>query len=224
MEKRKVLLLICGALLVSGCSGTYLTHYENLKIAFAKPYDATPSIEMVKSSEVDFALVKNGDRPFARMALAYQENGKNKWVSADNGMLINKAGHIVKTVGLKNDLIYVSDTDTMPLSDIDQLGNIQWKRYLDWQTGEYGHEVVSTFDVKKSTTNIEIMNHSFESIMVVEKVRYAVPSSKWKLQNEWENHFWFDTKSGLLLKSSQQVSPFSERVEVQYISRAVRLM
>ncbi|XOV80076.1 MAG: YjbF family lipoprotein [Aestuariibacter sp.] len=224
MDKRILIVTWLIGCFLSGCTGTYVTHYENLKLAFADPVDPSPSLDVVRESPVDLALVKIGDTVHARIALAYQENGIDKWISADKAMLAIKDGHIIKTHSFKNDLIYVSETEMMPLANINKVSSIQWRRNVDWESGEYGHVIESTFQRSNENESIEILGKLFTTIVVVERAEYLSPSKHTKWNRSWENTFWFDKDSGELLQSSQQTSPFSKRIDMQYISRAVRLM
>lgn len=223
MEKRKVLLYLLLSALLSACSGTYMTHYENLKLAFATPPDPTPSLDEINNSDADLALIKIGERSLARIALAYQENGINKWVSADNAMLVIMHGHIVKTHGFNNDLLYMSDTDKMPLYS-GKLHLNSWERLVDWDQGEYGYSVTSVFSELPGVERIDILGKSFAVRVILEQATYADPEGQWRTGASWENRFWFDEQTGILLQSSQKLSPFSDRFDIQYISRAVRLM
>lgn len=222
MDKRIICLVVGSVMFLSACSGTYLTHYRNLKLAFSEAPLPQQSVEEVKASEVDWALVKSGGRALARISLAYQDADGSKWVSADNAMLVIRHGVVIKTLGFQNDLLFTHVETDIPLSS-KLTTETKWRRVQDWEAGEYGYLVESTFS-NAGNTSITIMGQNFETKVVKEVVTYQSPSDHWKLNDCWENTYWFDTNTGILLQSSQQASPFSDRFELQYISRAVRLM
>ena len=113
MNVKKLTLSLIILIIISACSGTNHAYYQTLKIAFTEQDDAEMTLAEVRQSEVDVISVKRGERPAAIMALAYLENGQHKWVSSDKTMLIMEKGRIIRTVGLSEGLLYVSDTSEL---------------------------------------------------------------------------------------------------------------
>lgn len=62
----------------------------------------------MQQSDIDLISVKRGERPVAIMALAYLENDQHKWISRDKAMLTMEKGRIVRTLGLTENLLYLS--------------------------------------------------------------------------------------------------------------------
>ena len=208
----------------SSCSGTYKAYYQTLKITFSAQKDIKLTLDEVLRSDVDVMLVKRGERPSAIMALAYLENNQHKWVSSDNTMLVMDKGRIKRTLGLDKNLLHLSNTDFDPLkslpkhvSDKSQI----WLRDIDLTGDEYGYPIESKFS-QASPDTIQALNLNIEVMLYVETLHYKAPANYLRVNKSWENHFWY-AKNGDLIKSIQKVSPFSEPVEITYLSRIARL-
>tara|TARA_R110002012_G_scaffold34965_4_gene100456 strand:- start:3624 stop:4319 length:696 start_codon:yes stop_codon:yes gene_type:complete len=229
MTIKKFAFAIFVAIATTSCSGTYRAYYDTLKIAFTEPKDATMTLEQINKSKIDLMSVTRGERPAAIMALAYIENGQHKWVSGDNAMFIMEQGRVVRTLGLDKNLIYLSSTSSDPLKTISNpsLSSGQpspsiWQRSADWSGDEYGYPITSSFDRPTSKT-IQVLGKAVETILYVENVNYEAPSDYLRFDEKWQNYFWFDKRSGSLVKSVQTSSPMSEKVEFVYLSRIARL-
>lgn len=226
MKENKLLLVALTLILFSSCSGTYKAYYQTLKIAFAEQVDAQKTLAEVQQSEVDIISVKRGDRPAAIMALAYLESGQHKWVSNDNAMLIMHKGRLIRSLGLSDNRLYLSNLDNDPLNYIANNTPLEgipptWFRYADRDGDEYGHPIRSSFSLPKEQT-IQALNLEVYSNYYVETVNYEAPARYTRLNKSWKNHFWY-SKDGELIKSIQQISPVSEPLEVTYLSRIARL-
>lgn len=220
----RLFFLSCAIFSLLSCAGTYHIYVDTLKQTFKADEDVQLSLDDVKSSKIDLALVKAGDRPTASMALAYIESGQHKWVSADNAMLIKEQGRIVRTLGLAQNLLFTTNKPLDPLKNaFDSLKQAQWTRTLDWEHGEFGYQVTSNFDYQ-GETSVSILGKQFKVGLVNENARYPNPSNFWHLSENWTNQFWFDLESGTLLKSLQKLSPNGEEFVTTYVSRAARLL
>jgi len=223
----KILTLSALVLIItSGCSGTHHAYYQTLKIAFTEQDNAKMTLIEVQQSKVDVISVKRGERPAAIMALAYLENGLHKWVSSDNTMLIMDKGRIIRTVGLGENLLYVSNTDLDPLKSLpnlskDELQRQIWSRIIDRTGDEYGYPMESIFNQAFQGT-LQALSLNIEANLYVETLSYPAPANYLQLNNSWKNCYWY-AKNGDLIKSIQKVSPLSESLEITYLSRIARL-
>jgi hypothetical protein len=226
MNLKTFLLNALIVILTSSCSGTYQAYYKTLKIAFSEQVDAQMTLIEVQQSEVDIISVKRGNRSAAIMALAYLENGQHKWVSNDSAMLIMRKGRIIRTLGLSDNQLYLSNIDNDPLrflangSQHNKLSE-PWLRIMDRSGDEYGYPLNSIFSQARKDT-LNTFNLNIETIYYVETVKYEAPTNYIRLNNRWENHFWF-AEDGGLIKSIQKTSPQSESLEITYLSRIARL-
>lgn len=210
----------------SACSGTYHAYYQTLQIAFSEQTNAEMTLAEVQQSEADVISVKRGDRPTAIMALAYIENGQHKWVSNDNAMLIIEKGRISRTLGLNENLLYLSNTELDPLKSLPKAPTHEtklqtWLRIADNTGDEYGYPIESTFS-QQQHDNVPMLGINTEAVLYIETVHYKAPSNYIRLHSSWKNHYWY-AKSGELIKSIQKVSPLSEPFEITYLSRIARL-
>jgi hypothetical protein len=226
MNVKILTLILLILILISGCSGTYQAYYQTLKIAFAEQDNAKLTLVEVQQSDIDVMSVKRGERPVAIMALAYIENSRHKWVSSDNTMLIMDKGRIIRTIGLNENLLYMSNTELDPLKSLLQPPKYEpepqtWSRIVDRTGDEYSYPIESIFS-QASLGTVQALNLNIEAILYVETLNYTAPANYLRLNNSWQNHFWY-AKNGDLIKSIQKVSPLSESLEMTYLSRIARL-
>lgn len=212
--------------LTSSCSGTYLSYYQTLKIALKEQVDAKKTLVEVQQSAIDLIYVKRGERPRALLGLAAIEDGQDKWLSGDNAMLIMENGRITRTLGLDENLLYLSNTDIDPLksipNDLENVAQIPtWSRITDRSGDEYGYPIASTFSQAQPKT-LQALGLKIDTLMFIETVDYKAPANYVRVHRSWQNHYWY-TKSGTLVKSIQKVSPMSDTLEITFLSQIARL-
>lgn len=217
---KKIILVFITIHMLSACTPTMRSHYHNIRLAMTSDSDGRMERRLVEDSDVQVAFVKSGDRGWATVALAFNENGQEKWISGDRAMLVTKNGYVIKTIGFTNDLMFTSDLDSLPLPDYQQSST--WTRYQDWFKGEYGYEVHSKFS-KVADENIEILGEVFNTVKVRESAEYLGKANSIRFDDQWNNYFWYDKKSGALLQSQQKVSPFADEFTITYASLALSL-
>lgn len=221
---KKIILIATTLVLLalqSGCTNPLNSQIKNIQLAILLNIDAELTLEDVQKSEVDLALIKSGDRPVAVIARAFTEFGKEKWISEDQAMLVIKDHRVIRTVGFENDLLAVLTGEKDPLSDVSGINNKTWYWEVDWEVGEYGYSVNSHFSVNND--NLEIFGKTFSTLHITEQLAYEKAQGIFQ-NSSWENHYWVDKDSGVLLKTSQQSAPFSDRFVITFASNAVRLM
>jgi hypothetical protein len=223
MNMKTLFLSVLVVMLTTGCGGTYHAYYETLKIAFAEQPDAQMTLAEVQQSPVDVISVKRGERSNAIMALAYLENGQHKWVSSDKAMLIMEKGRIVRTLGLKENLLYLANTKTDPLKTLPaDMPKNQWQSAADYTGDQYGYPLESTFTAGKSE-ELTALTLNIDTVLFVEKVSYLAPANFMRFNSNWHNYYWYHKQSGELLKTIQTLSPFAEKLQITYLSRIARL-
>ncbi|MGI5308747.1 YjbF family lipoprotein [Rheinheimera sp. WS51] len=207
---------------LTSCAGTYRAYKDTLQYAFTEQPDASLTLAEVVNSKFDYLYVKHGERPQSVLALMFLEQNQLKWISADQAMLIMEHGRIVRTLGFSNDLLVLSAAAVDPLANIESIDdNTQWQRQLDWAGGEYGYSVTSRFVVEPGHS-LRLFDQDIAVTKVIEHLDYASPSNYLRFDQHWQNVFWFDAKSGLLLQSQQQLAPFTEPMQLTFISRVAR--
>ena len=128
--------LFC-CLLLSACSTTNRAYYDTLKLVFAGSEPKAYTVDQVLSSKADLLQVSSESGVQAVLALAFIEQGMNKWVSADHTLLKIHDGVIAQTEGFDTDLLFTSNLESNPLSNPSPLA-FSWQRKVDIQGVGYG--------------------------------------------------------------------------------------
>lgn len=220
--RTRLWLIITTLLIVSGCASSPSpspTALSLLHLALSRSGGITLTQEEVQNTPVDLLYVQLGDLPRAVLALAFLEEGEFKWISQDQAMLVTEQGRIVRTLGLKEDLLYLSNTKNDPLRlPVSQRSGAHWVRRSDWQVGaQSGYRIHSRFETEGEAL-LEIFGRSIPVQLQRERVRFMDTGE------EFENLFWSDPVSGMLLRSRQQLSPHTPVMELTHLSAIVRLI
>lgn len=214
--------VICSLGLV-GCSGTYHAYRDTLSYAFKPPADIELSAEQITASAADLLYFRYGEQRQVVLALAFMEHSQQKWISADNAVVVLQHGRIVRTAGLPHNLLFVTASTEDPLTrGVTSIAGSRWQSLTDWQQDEYGYLVQSQFSQPQPETLV-ILEHSFNVLKVTETLSYKTRPQFWRFDQQWQNEYWFEQSSGQLLKSRQQYAPFQPLSEMVFISRAARL-
>ena len=222
MALLKWLAVVTVALSLASCAGTYRAYKDTLQYAFTEQPDASLTLAEVVNSKFDYLYVTHGKRPQSVLALMFIEQNQLKWIAADEAMLIIENGRIVKTHGFSNDLIYVFASSPDPVADLAKISTTtEWQRQLDWASGEYGYTVKSRFELETGHS-LRFFEQDIAVTKVIEYLDYASPAKYVRFDQHWQNVFWFDANTGLLLQSQQQLAPFTEPMQLIFISRVAR--
>lgn len=216
----KKLLVMSVLMFLTACSGTYRTYVEMFELALKPQPDAVLSYSELTSDNPDYLYAKLGDQPRSVMGLLFIEQDQFKWTSANQVILVTEQGRIVRTSGLENDLIYTSNTLADPVKAA-AFTNASWGRMLDWEAGEYGYVVKSTFAVTENQF-LTFFGQQIKVRKVVETLSYDTPSTYWRFDGVWQNIFWFDETSGKLLQSQQMLAPGMQPLELIFITEVAR--
>lgn len=206
------------------CSGTYRAYLDTISYALSASPDTELSLDHIIASPSDLLYVRYGERAQVVMALAFIEQGQHKWVSADNVVLTMEQGRLVRTQGLANDMLYLSNRVADPLKRLPaELFRAEWVRLVDWHAGEYGYQVRSEFK-RLGEQQLLFFETRFNTVVFEEQVDYPNQSHFVVLNRQWRNIYWFDAVTGTLLQSQQQLMPESEPILMTYVSRISRLL
>lgn len=218
------LILILSFALLTGCAGTYRAYIDTLSYAFSPQPGASLTLEQVNASTSDLMYLRHGERPQVVMALAFIEQGQQKWVSADQVVLVIEQGRLVRSAGLTNDLLYLTNRAADPLKRLPgELFRADWLRLADWRFGEYGYQIRSTFKAA-GQQQLEFFGTSINTLVFEEYLTYPNQANFAGATTSWQNTYWFDSASGLLLQSRQQLTPQAEPIVMTYISRVSRVL
>ncbi|WJG09489.1 YjbF family lipoprotein [Aliiglaciecola sp. LCG003] len=213
-------ILFLSVIILTGCSSTQQAYKRNIEMYFENELDVLLTDQQVSDSPNDLIYIKVADRPVVTMGLAFIESNQYKWISADDALLVTQYGRAIRTRGFGQDLIYTSNLDSDPLkkSDNVQTGE-SWQRTVDFATHQFGTSFYSHFS-RSSDTTLIIQQREFQIIRIDEEVNFNSQSLG---ESTWMNSFWYDKKSGNLLKSRQKTTPKAEVIDITYISRALRV-
>lgn len=211
-------------MLVSACSTTQLAQLQNFKLFFSSKENVELSNEQISASPLDLAYVKRGEQPVITLALAFIENETYKWVSNDKAMIETLNGRITRLSGTEQILIHVKHLNEDPLLDILAGGSSvsNYKRRIDTQSDglqNYGASVSSTFSMHDGES-VSINGVNYPAIKIVETIQYQ---DIFHGKHTWNNDFYYHRDSQQLLQSTQTIAPNMETINIQYISRALRL-
>lgn len=218
-QLRSILLPALLLPLVSACSGTLNGYTDSLKYVLFPAPDAQLSNADLAKRPYDSLYAKVGSLPQAVLVLAFIEDGQQKWLSADKAMLVTKQGRLVKMAGFNQNLEFSKNFGTDPLSmGLRQIAvGQQFENLSDWtETTRKGYQ--RKFEIKHiSQVNLTLLGREFQTTLVEEEVTFAD-------QSTFVNQFWFESRTGVLLKSRQQSAHFADVIELTHISTAFRFI
>lgn len=215
-------ILLLSVILLTGCAGTYRAYIDTLSYAFSPPSGAQLTFEQVNAASSDLLYLTHGERPQVVMALAFIEQGQQKWISADQVVVVIEQGRVVRTAGLKNDLLYLTNRGADPLKRLPtELFRADWLRLADWRQGEYGYQIRSEFKAA-GQQDLAFFGKTITTLVFEEYLNYPNQPNFVGAKTSWRNTYWFDSASGVLLQSRQQLSPQAEPMLMTYISRINR--
>ncbi len=211
-------LAVVTAFLVS-CSSTHRLYMESLRLAFRSGPEK--SFEEVEQSKIDLLQLELGDKNPAFLALAYLEDDKYKWVSADHAVFVFHHDKLVQTSGFQNDLLQTSELEANPLVDKPTASANKWLYTIDVANHEFGLPVESTF-TSEGVEDKTFYGRTFTLHKWVETVRIEQSAPYWDSSYEWQNLYLVEPVSGYVFYSEQAASPFTEDMIITYVSRIVR--
>ncbi|QKJ88940.1 YjbF family lipoprotein [Paramixta manurensis] len=193
------LLLLC--LLLQACSPSQLGLGESIKLAVMGTDDVTLTNEQIQSLPYAsmYLRIDNGQRIF--VVLGYDENDQQKWVTRDKVMLVTQRGRLVKTLGLKDNLLQVNNLSQDPLADALHIQDgARWTRTLSWtENGQLrSGTAVSTFTRDKDAV-LELAGTKVACRVYHEEVNIDATGTS------WENTFWVDALTGQVRQSRQML-------------------
>lgn len=192
------------------------------KVALTPPPVVALTYSQVLNAPNDFLYVTADGQGRAALGLMFIEQNQLKWISASKELIVTEQGRIVRTRGLANDLLYLSNTVADPLK-LNTYTATPWLRTADWGQGEYGYNLQSTFETFPNQY-LTFFNQQLAVTKVVETIHYANPANYLRLDASWQNTFWLDANTGVVLQSQQQLAPGMPTLELIFISEIARLL
>lgn len=136
---------------------------------------------------------------------------KLKWLSNNNQMLVTEYGRIIKTVNLNGGNLsasYSMQADPLALGLLKNTTPKIWRRNVDFQpNNRMGYTLNSHFE-SKGKTQIMINESLTTALHFIEYV------TSFELNVHFENQFWIDPLSGVVLASLQTPAPGMSPIKI----------
>lgn len=193
------LLFLC--LLLQACTHTQRNLSDALTSAISGPEDVTISDEQIRRIPYAsmYVRIDNGQRLF--VVLGYNEYGQQKWLTRDSAMLVTVHGRLVKTLGLSDNLLNVSNLQNDPLQhplNIDE--GKQWTRNISWtEKGQLRSGFAVSRFTREPDENILIGERQIACRVYREDVKIEATGKR------WENRFLVDAATGQLRQTHQML-------------------
>lgn len=149
------------------------------------------------------AYLTLGPLPQALVVQAFDEQGQNKWVSADRNLFVQQHGRWVKTIGLPSDVLSLSNLDQDPLANPLAITT----QGVTWSTTLYaanslqsGRQLQMTL-TRQQNEVVKIQDQPHTLVHIVESVT-AQPGNE-----RWENDYWANPQTGRIERSVQTLGP-----------------
>lgn len=199
----RYLLTVVLCLLAAACSQSQKGIGETFKLAIF----GTPDVELTPEQIHDipyasiYARINDGSQIF--MVLAYAENGDLKWVSRDKAMLVTRNGRLVKTIGLTDNLMEVTNLASDPLLHGQNiLDGAEWTHTQSWTEKQQLRSATFTSRFSQAgTETITILNVPHTYIVINEDVTVE------ELNEHYQNRFWLEPGTGVVRKAQQFAGP-----------------
>jgi len=189
--------------LVAACNQSQQGIGETVKLAIFGTPDVQLTAEQVH--EIPYASIYakvNGESQIL-LVLAYAENGNLKWVTRDKAMLITRNGRLVKTLGLPDNLLDVTEQDSDPLIHAQRIvDGTQWTRIQSWTEGKQLR--TATLSSRFSLAGVEtvtVLNVPHVYRVLDEDISVA------QLNIHYHNRFWIEPDTGAVRKTEQYIGP-----------------
>lgn len=195
--------LFCSLIGTSGCAQYQSMMTDTAKVAIMGQSDVEVSSQKVAETPYSSAYLKVGKAPRAFVILGFAEQGNLKWLSADKNMVVMRAGRLVKTVGLGEDIRYLDNLtqDPLALGLLKTSTPMKWQHRAEWsQVYRGGYDLQSEFQYK-----------GIEQIPILGKThmlkRFDELVTAPALKTSYINQYWLDPASGQVIQSYQYMGP-----------------
>ena len=223
---KKKLFVFPIVLTLMGCSQKMNDVNETVKTAFFAQ-DVILSSSQLSQIPYSTMYARIGDDNRALMVLGfaepsfadrqYQKSNELKWMSADKAMLVTQNGRLIKTRHLRDgNLLDTRFESPDPVSlGLHSTTHLTWKRSIDWQPGYHiQYRMESTF-VRQGLQSISVNDVELSLLYVTEHV--SVP----ELALNYNNQFWVDPSTGVVIKTLQRIAPLQPEIEMTFLYQVV---
>ncbi|MGU3415520.1 YjbF family lipoprotein [Enterobacteriaceae bacterium C34A] len=211
---RPLFFLLLG--LLQGCTPAQQSMMDTFDTALKGDKDITLSDEFIRTQPYSSMYLRLNQGQQIFVVLGFIEQGQSKWLTADNAMIVTRQGRLLKTTGLKENLLEVRSPQHDPLSEpLPLQQGASWQRVIRWQ--EEGRERSSVLSSQFSSGEETVLTIAGEKIVVrewLENVQSQTPDLR------WQNRFWIDVKSGVVRRSEQTLGAGFFPVDMTFLKPA----
>lgn len=196
--QRLAIVLVC--LLLAGCSASTLGLGQSLVNSVAGEDGVQLTDDEIQNMPYASQYITLNHGPQLFVALAFSENGQQKWVTSDRAALITQRSRLVKTLGLGDNLLAVSNIDTDPLARVSQIvDGADWTREARWTEHGQVRSAVLRSTFQWGDNDELVVGHDRTAVRLLEE---TVDSDA----GGWRNRFWVD-EQGNIRKTEQYLGP-----------------
>ena len=203
----KIYIITISLLFISSCSFLqknniaqgYTETFYAIKNAVVGFEDPSISIETINNIPYASMFLKIGKGPKGLLILESISKEEQTWISSDSVYIVLKGGRIVRTEGLKNDLVNV----IFPEFDFKQMMRSDFRSFDTFYS--YDNPVLNNLELKvsykiKDKQIVNLLKGNTELILIEENI------SNSDLGWNFTNKYWID-QVGDIWKSEQYISP-----------------
>lgn len=218
------LIVVFSLLSLAGCNSGFSNVIQTARSALLPPEDITLSNDVIEALPYAASYIQLQDYSRAVMVLNYDDSGVLKWSAGAHEVIATRYGRVVFTRNINGAPQFTGNQQADPLACIrsairanseattetnTEFSECQqnWVRDIEIgtpiQNNNQRLQLSSSFNFSAaSTTSLTLPNErTYDTIMLTETLKVQ-PGNQ-----QLENTFWLETKTGRVLKSHQWLSP-----------------
>lgn len=209
-------LVFLSVILLSSCTTVTDEVRATVEYAFKSTEDAELSSEKIENFPYTSLYAQWQGKARAHIVLGYVDKPDDwHFITAEKETLVIRNGRVIRTQGLEDNLLSVSNKNQDPLSCIVTDANNckkKWQRHHDYRiNGEtVSRQVISSFSVGEQT----VLNMPFGSVKateVAEKGHFVLT------KESFVNKYWIE-EDGHIVKSEQKIFPETPKLTLTQVT------
>ncbi|EGV2164216.1 YjbF family lipoprotein [Salmonella enterica] len=184
--KRPALILIC--LLLQACSATTKGLGNSLWDSLFGTSGVQLTDDDIQNMPYASQYMQLNGGPQLFVALAFSENGQQKWVTQDGATIVTQHGRLVKTQLGGDNLIDVNNLAADPLAKPGQIvDGVTWTRTLGWtEHRQVRYAAARSIFTWQGTDSVSVGSEDTAVRVLDEEVTTD--------QTRWRNRYWVDSE------------------------------
>ena len=214
MQRLHIALVFFLLTVLSGCGTNqqYRAIKQNFDIVFNQPPIAELSWQQIAERESELLRIRLADSNHAYLSLMVTESGFEKYRSSNGVVFIFQHGRLVRTSGLKDDLLFSEIKQEPLVMAFSSALPVSSTIMQDWQNAA-GYPLALEL-TRIGTEDFTALDKTISAIKYTELVRLNG-------QVVGENVYWFSA-DGVLLKSIQMLQSEQRQIEILWLSQIHR--